>query len=63
MAESERRNQMRIGAFVNEEAMLEHKRSRLAWIEGYTREKAGHEGVRNQIIARYRHELDLDKED
>ena len=39
---------------------MEHKRSRLAYIEGYTREKAGYEGVRDQIISRYRSELDLE---
>lgn len=60
IAEMERRNQMRIGAFVNEEAMLEHKRSRLAYIEGYTRPKPGMESVYKAIIARYRKELELE---
>ena len=61
IADMEKRNSQRIGAFVNEEAATEHKRSRLAWIEGYTSEKPGYEGVREQIIAQYRHELGLDK--
>lgn len=60
MAEIEQRNEARIGSFIDWEAMMEHKRSRLAYIEGYTREKAGYEGVRDQIISRYRSELDLE---
>lgn len=60
IAEIEQRNEQRIADFRTEEEQREHKRSRLAWIEGYTTEKPGCEGVRDQIIARYRHELDLE---
>ena len=60
IAEIEQRNDQRIADFRTEEEQREHKRSRLAWIEGYTTEKSGYEGVRDQIIARYRHELDLE---
>lgn len=62
MAESERRNARRIARFNDEAFLTEHRRERLARIEGYTREKPGYEGVREQIIARYRSELKLDKE-
>ena len=62
MAEMEQRNQQRIAEFRSEEALTEHRRSRLAWIEGYTTAKPGCEEVREQIINRYRHELDFDKE-
>ena len=60
LADMERRNDQRIADFRDEEEQREHKRSRLAWIEGYTAEKLGYEGIRDQIIARYRHELDLE---
>ena len=64
MAEIEQRNQNRLATFkaAAEDPETEHKRSRLAEIEGYKRDKPGCEGVREQIIARYRHELGLDKE-
>lgn len=59
----ESRNQQRIADFRSDDGLTEHRRERLAWIEGYTTAKPGCEEVREQIIARYRHELDLDKED
>lgn len=60
IAEMERRNDARIGSFIDWEAMMEHKRSRLAYIEGYTRPKPGMESVYKAIIARYRKELELE---
>lgn len=60
IAEMEQRNQCRIDEHIFDQQDKEHKRSRLAYIEGYTREKAGYEGVRDQIISRYRSELDLE---
>ena len=65
MAEIEQRNKKRLAEFRSaaEDPETEHKRSRLAEIEGYKRDKPGYEGMRDQIIARYRHELGLDKED
>ena len=62
LADMERRNDQRIADFRTEEEQREHKRSRLAWIEGYTTEKPGYEGVRDQIIERYRRDLKIDKE-
>ena len=59
----ESRNLQRIAEFDREEWLTEHRRERLAYIEGYTTAKPGCEEVREQIINRYRHELDLDKED
>lgn len=58
LSEIEQRNQQRISSFDFDSAEIERKRSRLAWIEGYTRDRAGFEGIRDQIIARYHAELD-----
>lgn len=62
IAEIEQRNDQRIADFCTKEEQREHWRSRLAWIEGYTTEKPGYEGVRDQIIERYRRDLKIDKE-
>lgn len=59
LAEMEQRNDRRIADFRSKDEQMEHMRSRLAWIEGYTREKPGFEGVREKIINRYRRDLGL----
>lgn len=62
LVDMEKRNIQHIADFRDKEEQREHWRSRLAWIEGYTTEKPGYEGVRDQIIERYRRDLKIDKE-
>ena len=56
----ESRNQQRIAEFDREEWLTEHRRERLAYIEGYTTAKPGREAERDAIIERYRRELELE---
>ena len=58
LSEIEQRNQQRIQSFDFDSSEIERKRSRLAWIEGYTRAKPGCEAIRDRIIARYHAEPD-----
>lgn len=62
IAQSERKNAVRINEFAEAEARKEHLQERLAYIECYTTAKPGRENEREAIIARYRQELDLDRE-
>lgn len=59
MAEMEKRNVQRIGAFISKEDETEHKRERLAKLQAGTA-KPGMEHIREAAIARYMHELKID---
>lgn len=59
MAEMEKRNEQRIGAFISKEADTEHKRQQLAKLQAGTA-KPGMEHIREAAIARYMHELNID---
>ena len=59
MAEMEKRNEQRIGAFISKEAEIEHKRERLAKMQAGTA-KPGMEHIREAAIAYYKHELNID---
>ena len=60
IAEMERRNQCRIDEHIFDQQDKEHKRSRLAEIEGYKHAKPGREADFEMIVKRYRKELKLE---
>ena len=62
MKRSESKNLGNIAMYGDYSQRTEYKRSRLAWIEGYTTERPGYEGMREQIIRRYRAELNIQQE-
>ena len=59
MEQSEAKNMNSIASYNDRSQDMEYKRARLAWIEGYTTEKPGYEGMREQIIRRYHEELNI----